>query len=206
MNGQHVGAAEQLILGHVGRAPLFGGFAGQVRAPCDHLHAEGRPDPRHPGADPAKAQHPRHRAAERATDRRLPNAGAHRQALVDDPPSRGENECPSELNRGLDGAYGRADIDTALLGGRDVDRGVERSGGRDHLEIRKTLDDGAGQRRAFPHDADHVIGRQPVDDCIRIGEVVVIHRDVGSGGNPRPVGHTHRDLLVVVEDRDLHHA
>ena len=206
MDREHVGPAEQLGLGDMSRAGLFGGFAGQVRAPGYDLHAEGRPDSRHPGADPAQAQHAEHRSAELAPDRRLPTAGAHRQMFVDDPPGRSQNERPGQLDRRLDIASGRADIDSVLLGSGEVDRGVERSGGRNHLEVGQTINNVARQRCSLPHDADHVVRQQPVDHGVGIGEVVVEDRDVGSGSDRRPVGHTHRDVLVIVENRNLHRA
>lgn len=206
MDGQHIGPAEQLGPGHVRRPRPFGGFAAQVRAPRDDIHTEGRPDARHPATDPAQAQHAQHRTAELATDRRLPTAGAHRQVLVDDSPGGGQDERPGEFDRRLDVASGRAHMDAAFLSSRNVNRRIERPGGRDHLQLGETLDDLARQGRSLPHDAHHVEGRQPFDHRVRIGKVVVEDGDVSSGGDRRPVGHVQRDVLVVVEDRDLHRA
>ena len=91
-----------------------------------------------------------------------------------------------------------------LLGGRDVDRRIERPGGSDHPEIAETLDDVARQRGSLAHDAHHLERPEPVDHGVRVSEVVVEHRDVGPGGDLRPVGHAQRDTLKVVEDRNFH--
>jgi hypothetical protein len=98
MDGQNVGATEQLVFGYVGRPGLFGGLRGQVRAPREDVHAERRPDPRHPAADPPQAQHAQHRPAELTTDRGLPTSAAHRQALVDDPAGRGKDQRPGQFD------------------------------------------------------------------------------------------------------------
>ena len=162
MDGQHVGPAEQLVGGHIHRPRLFGGLAGEVRAPRDDVHAERRPDTCHPGADPAQAEHAEHFAGELAAERGLPAAGPHRQGFVDDPPGRREDERPGEFDGGLDVAAGRAHVNAVLLCGRGVDRRVVRSGRRDHLQVLETLDDVARQRRPLPHDADHVERPEPV--------------------------------------------
>ncbi len=47
---------------------------------------------------------------------------------------------------------------------------------------------------------------QPLDDGGRVADVVIEHGDRGAAGDLRPVGHGQRDVLVVVEDRDLHAA
>ena len=183
MDRQHIGAAEQLNPRHVRRLCSLGGFGGQVCAPCDDIHAEGRPDPRHPGTDPAQAEHTEHCTAELATDRGLPTAGAHRQVLIDYPPGRGQDKRPGEFDRGFDVAAGGAHIDPALLGGRDIDRRVERSRERDHLQIREALDDVARQRCPLAHDAHHVEGRESFDESTWIGEALMENGDVGTGGD-----------------------
>ena len=49
-------------------------------------------------------------------------------------------------------------------------------------------------------------GVEPLDDGVQVGEVIVEHGDRGAAGDLRPVRHGQRDVLVVVEDRDLHAA
>ena len=71
---------------------------------------------------------------------------------------------------------------------------------------RQALDDVTRQRCALPHDAHHVERRQPLNDGVWVGEVIVEHGDLGSGGHVGPVGHAQRDVLVVIEDRDPHCA
>lgn len=206
MDGQHVGAAEQLVFAHVGGTGLRGGLGGQVGAPRDDVHAEGRPDPRHPAADPAQPEHTQYRAAQLATDRRLPAAGAHRERFVDDPAGGGQDQRPGQLDGRLDVAACRADVDAAFFGRRDVDGRVERPGGCDHLQSRQTLDDAARQGRSLPHHAHHVERRQPFDDGVGVGDVIGEDGDLRTRGHLRPVGRGERDVLVVVEDRDFHCA
>jgi len=181
MDGEHIGPAEQFVLGDVRGPGLFGGSRRQVSAPRDDVHAEGGADPCHPGADAAQAEHAEHRAAELTANRGLPSAGTHGQRLVHDVACGGKDERPSQLDRGLEVAAGGAHIDAALLGGRDVDGGVERPGGSDHLEPRQPLDGTAGQRCPLAHDAHHVERFQSLDDGVRIGEMVVEDADLGPG-------------------------
>jgi hypothetical protein len=77
MDGQDVGAAEQLVFRHVGRPGLFGGFRRQVGAPRDDVHAERRADLGHPAADSPQPEHAQHGAAQLRADGGLPTAGAH---------------------------------------------------------------------------------------------------------------------------------
>jgi hypothetical protein len=206
VDGQNVGAAEQFVFRHVGHPGLFGGLRGQVRAPRDDVHAERRSDPRHPGADPAKAQHTQRRPAQLPADRCLPSSGAHRKALVDDSARGGEDQRPGQFDGGLHVAAGRADVDAVLLGGRDVDRCVERPGGGDHPQPWQALDDGTRQRCALTHHAHHLERRQPLDDAVLVSEVIRENVDLGAGRHIRPVGHAQGDVLVVVKDRDPHRA
>jgi len=159
---------------------LFGGLRGQVRAPRDDVHAERLADPRHPGADPAQAQHAQHRSAQLPANGCLPSTAAHRQALVDDPAGGGEDQRPGQFDCGLNVTAGRADVDAVFFGGRDVDRSVERPGGGDHLQPWQALDDGTRQRCALAHNAHHVKGHQPLDDGVPISDVVGEHGDVGA--------------------------
>ncbi len=206
MDRQNVGAAEQLVFGYIRRSGLFGGLRGQVRAPRDDVHPERRPDPRHPAADPPHSQHAQHRPAQLTAHRRLPTTGAHRAGFVDDPASGSKDQCPGQLDRRLHVAAGRTDIDAAFVGGRDVNRGVERPGGGDHLQPWQALDHGTRQRCALTHHAHHVERCQSLHDGVQIGEVIVEDGDVGARRHLRPVGHAQRDILVVVEDRDPHRA
>jgi hypothetical protein len=206
MDGQNVGATEQLVACHVSRPGLFGDLRGQVRAPRDDVHPERRPDPRHPAADPAQSEHTQHCSAKLIPDRCLPTTAAHRQGFVDDTAGGGKDQRPGQFDRRLDVPAGRADVDASFLGGRDVDGCVERAGGGDHLQPWQALDDAARQRGAFPHHAHHVERSQPLHHGVLIGEVVGENGDVGVRRHPGPVSHAQRDVLVVVEDRDPHRA
>jgi hypothetical protein len=183
MDGQDVGLAEQFVLGHVGCPELFGGLRGQVRAPRDDVHTERLAYPRHSRADPAQAQHAQHRSAQLPADGCLPSTAADREALVDDAAGGGEDQRPGQFDRRLHVTAGRADVDAVFLGGRDIDRRVERAGGGDHLQPWQALDDGTGQRCALAHHAHHVERRQSLDDGVLIGEVVGEDADLGAAGH-----------------------
>jgi hypothetical protein len=206
MDRQDVGGGEQLVLRHIGRAGLFGGLGGQVGAPRDDVHAERLADLRNPAADAAQAKDTEHRATELAAHGGLPAAATHRYRLVDDPAGSSQDQRPGELDRRLHVAAGGADIDAALLGGRDVDRRVERSGRGDHLEPRQALDDVPRQRRPLAHHAHDVERLESLDHGVRIGDVIVEHGDRGARSHLRPVSHAQRDVLIIVENRDLHRA
>ena len=206
MDGQNVSPAEQFVFGHVDRTGFFRGFRCQVRAPRDDVHAERLAHPRHSRTDPAQTQHAQHRTAELPADRRLPATGTHRKTLVDDPASGGQDQRPGQLDRRLHVPAGGPDVDAVILGGRHVDRRIERPGGRDHLESWQSLDDAPRQWCALPHHADDVEWRQSLDEIALVSDVIGEHRDLGARSHLRPVGHAQRDVLVVVEDCDLHRA
>jgi hypothetical protein len=136
MDRQDVGGGEQLLLGHIGRAGLFGRLGGQVGTPGDDVHPERRADPRHPAADSTQPQHAQHGAAELPADGGLPAATAHRFRLIDDPAGSRQNQRPGELHRRLDVAAGGADVDAAFFGGRNIDGGIERPGRGNHFQPR----------------------------------------------------------------------
>src|SRR5258707_229816 len=83
---------------------------------------------------------------------------------------------------------------------------VTRPRGRS-LSTRRMLSTSAPRQwRAFAHDAQHVEGLQTVHDVIRVTEVVGEYGDVPCLGDPRPVGETQSNVLVVVQYGYLHGA
>jgi hypothetical protein len=206
MDRQDVGGGEKFVLRHIGRAGLFGCFGAEVGAPGDDVHAERLADLCDPAADAAQPQDAQHGAAELAAHGRLPTAATHRYRLVDDPAGGSKDQRPGELDRRLHVSPGGADVNPAFLGGSDVDGGVERPGRGDHLQPRQALDDVSWQWRALTHHAHHVEPLESLDEGVRISDVIVEHGDRGPGGDLRPVSHGQRDILVIVEDRDLHDA
>src|SRR3989449_3957964 len=87
--------------------------------------------------------------------------------------------------------------------GGDIDRRVYRSHRGNELEIRKALNDVAGQRGPLAHDTNDIKGQQPLNDGVRIGEVVLKYGDARSIAEHRPIGALKRHILVVVQNRDL---
>lgn len=204
MDGQYVGAAEQFVFADVGCPGCFGGLGGQVGAPRNDVHAERRTNSCHAASDPAQSQHAQHRPTQLPTDRGLPATCAYGQRLVREAPGNRQDQRPGQLDSRLDVAAGRADVDTALLGGRHVDRRVERPRRGDHSQLREPLNDAAQQRCSFAHYAHDVEGGQPLHDRVGVEEVIIEDGDLGVSRHRRPVGHAQRDVLVVVENRNLH--
>src|ERR1700732_5427089 len=85
----------------------------------------------------------------------------------------------------------------------DIDRRVSRSRRGNELEIGKALNDAAGQRGPLAHDANDVKRQQPLNDSVRIGEVVLKYGDLRSIAEHRPVGALKRHILVIVQNSDL---
>ena len=85
----------------------------------------------------------------------------------------------------------------------EPDRRVYGSRRGDELEIRKALNDVAGQRSPLAHDTDDIKRQQPLNHGVRIGDVVVKYGDVRSIAERRPVGALQRHILVIVENSDL---
>ena len=57
--------------------------------------------------------------------------------------------------------------------GGDINRRVHGSSRGNELEIRKALDDFAGQRGPLAHDANDIKRQQPLNQGVRIGDVVL---------------------------------
>jgi hypothetical protein len=88
--------------------------------------------------------------------------------------------------------------------GRHVDREAAGAGRGNQLETRQTLYDVAGQRRPLAHDANDVERQESLDDGVRFHEMVCEDGQLRPSRHPRPVGHTQRDVLVVIQDCDSH--
>ena len=98
----------------------------------------------------------------------------------------------------------RGDSDAEIGRGLAVDGGVSRSCRSYQLQVRQLLQNLLCKGGALAHDAYHSERPQPLDDCRGIGNVVVEHSDLRVAPDARPVGKPQRDVLVVVEDRNLH--
>lgn len=136
MDRQHVGGGDPTPASTHRSRRLLRPPRSQVGTPRYDVHPERGADPRHPAADSTQTQHAQHGAAELPADGGLPAVTAHRLRLIDDPAGRCQNQRPGELHRRLDVAAGGADVDAVFFGGRDIDRGIERSGRGDHSQSR----------------------------------------------------------------------
>ena len=208
MDGEHVGAREQLVLGDERRAGGLGALGGEILAPGQDLHAEGAPDRRHARPEPAEPEDRERPAVQRRADGLLPAALAHALVLLRDVPHQRQDQPPGELRRRVlrIAAAGVRDRDAALLRGRKVEGAVVRPGHDDELQGRQALDQRARHRHALAQEADDVeVGKRACR--LILGRKVAVEDDELAIGRKRaPVGHRHGDALVVVEDRDACHG
>src|SRR5437870_8828271 len=85
----------------------------------------------------------------------------------------------------------------------DIYRRVYRSRRGNELEIGKALNDVAGQRGPLAHDTNDIKRQQPLNQGVRIGEVILKYGDVRSIAEHRPIGALKRHILVIVQNSDL---
>src|SRR6202162_5691960 len=90
-----------------------------------------------------------------------------------------------------------------IVRGGDIDRRVHTSRRDNELEIGKALNDVAGQRGPLAHDTNDVKRQQPLNQGVRIGEMVLKYGDVRSIAEHRPIGALKRHILVIVQNSYL---
>ena len=107
---------------------------------------------------------------------------------------------------GLPTASGSANGDAALGAGLHVEGIVAGAGGDQQLQVGEGFDHLAREGGALPH-ADHD-GKslQGLDDGVRPAERRIEDLDFDVFGDCRPVGHFHRNVLVVVQNGGPNHA
>src|SRR6266446_1087880 len=87
--------------------------------------------------------------------------------------------------------------------GGHIDRRVYKSCRGNELEIGKAFNDIAGQRGPLAHDTNDIKRQQPLNQGVRIGEVVLKYGDVRSIAQYRPISALKRRILVIVQNSDL---
>ncbi len=202
MDRQHVALGEQLLLPHRSRPVLGGGLGGQVLAPRDGAHPECPSDPRHSGADPAQAQQAEGLAVQPLADRDLPAAAAHRLRLGGQVSCGTEDQRPGVLDGWVGLVTGPAHRDAMPARRRNVDGGVGRAGAHKEPEAGQPLQDLGGESRPLPHGHEHVEPGEVADRVVAIGER--LGEDDHLRSERVPVSQARCDVLVVVENRDLH--
>ena len=85
----------------------------------------------------------------------------------------------------------------------DVDGRVAQPGRDEQPEVGQPLEHRSRERGPLPHGHDHVEAAQPLDQLVRIVDVVGERDDLQAGG---PLDDRRRDVLVVVEHRDARHG
>ena len=119
MDGDEIGAAEQLVLVDAGSAGLAGLVLGEVLAPADQLHAERTADRGGTRAQPAEPDDAERLAEEIDADRLLPpRARFEPGVLVADLSRQFEHQPERQLGGRMAGGFGAADGDVALARGR----------------------------------------------------------------------------------------
>ena len=204
MDRNDIRLAEQRLLVDESGAGSAGLLLGQVLAPGDHLHPEGETDARNFSSDVAQSDDAKALASQVRAEAHLPSSRLERSGFPIDASHARQDQRPSELDGRSGIVARRGDSDAEIGRGLAVDGGVSRSCRSYQLQVRQLLQNLPCKRRAFAHDAYHIERPQPLDDCRGIGNVVVEHSDLRVAPDARPVGKPQRDVLVVVEDRNLH--
>src|SRR5579863_9273301 len=203
MNRQDIRLLEQLILGYKDCARSFSGLGRHVLAPGNQIHSKSAPNPRDLRSNPPKSQNAQGLSAEISAHCLLPAAGSYRVALRRDMSRGGQDQRPGKFDGRVRAIPGVNYRDPVVAGGGDIDRRVSGSRRGDELEIWKTVNDVARQRGAFPHDTNDIKRLQPLNQGVRIGEVVLKYRDVRSIAEQRPIGALKRHILIIIQDSDL---
>src|SRR5258707_1555049 len=115
----------------------------------------------------------------------------------------GQDQRPRKFDRRIRLIPRVNHCDPTIASAGDIDRRVSRSRRGNELEIRKALNDVAGQRGPLAHDTNDVKRQQPLNHGVRIGEVVLKYGDVRSIAEHRPIGALKRHILVIVQNSDL---
>jgi hypothetical protein len=202
MHRQHVALSEELRFAHRSYSVLGRLVGVEVLTPCDRSHAECLSDLRDLRPEPAQPQETEGLAVQPRADGDLPAASAHRTRLVDQVPSGTEDQRPGVLRGGVGEISRSAHGDAELARGPDIDGGVDRARADKELEAGEPRQHLGRERSAFPHGNEHVETGQPPDNLVGIRERPGKNHYLGVQG--LPVGEARRDVLVVIEDRDLH--
>src|SRR3984893_1897375 len=133
----------------------------------------------------------------------LPATGSDGVALRHDMSRRGQDQRPGKFDRRVRAIPRVNHCDPMVARGGHIDRRVSRSRRGNELEIGKALNDVAGQRGSLAHDTNNIKRPQPLNQGIRIGEVVLKYGDVRSIAEHRPIGALKRRILVIVQNSDL---
>ena len=105
-----------------------------------------------------------------------------------------------ELRRRVTGAAGAADENTLRRRAVEIDRRVVHPGRDEQPQPRQPREHIAGERRPLAHGNDDVERLEPLDDFVRVAQMVGerLRLDVRRESRPEPG----RDPLVIIEDRD----
>ena len=130
MDGDDVGGREQLFLAGVANADLLALLRRQIRAPGDHVHAEGLRQPGYFGAELAEADHPECPALDLHADEFLQGlAGMHAGVFAADIAGQFQDQAHGERRGRVAAPLRAAQRHLVILGGLHIDGGIAHARG-----------------------------------------------------------------------------
>ena len=202
---------EQLVAWPTSVAPPLGGAlrrsgSGSTRRPPCRTpgrpratRAPRRPRPTTPSVLPSRST-PRSVCHAAGAHRARPRPGSLAQQREDQAPGRARRSAARRP------PVPQTATPRSAAGG-EVDRGVAHAGGDQQLQVAAGASSSSRrERRALAHRDHDVEGLQRPDELLPVGDVAVEDRELAPRRQAPPVGEAARDLLVVVQDRDPHHA
>ncbi len=201
MDGDDVGGRKQLFLGGVGDADFLAAFRRQVRAPGDHVHAEGLREFRDLAAELAEADHAERPALDLHADMLLQGfAGMHPRAFPADIAGQFQDQAHRQGCGRIAAPLRAAQHDLVVLGGFHVDRGIAHARGDQEFELGQRRKQRAGKRGALAHRADDLKILQGAGGGLCRRKGLVEDRDVDTVGDFGPVGDRQGQVEIVVEN------
>ena len=144
---------------------LLAPLRGEILAPGDDVHAESLCHLRDALAEIAEPDQTEGMSKKVGPHRRLPGlAGLHAGILFTDVAGEIDHQSDREFGCGMLCALGPTHKDAAILGRRDIDRGILQPGGHDQLQVRQLLDQAARKRGPLAHQADNAEALQSARD------------------------------------------
>ena len=204
VDGDDVGAAEEIMLSDPLDAELRRPFRRQVLAPGDDVHGERLGDGGHLGADVPEADEAKGLVRKRAAKGVVPAPGAKGRVLLRDVAKQRQDQAPGQLAGGGAEFPGAGDDDASLQRRIDVDLAAVPATGDQKLEAGKPLQEGARERRALARRDDDVETREAFDQRVLVRQVIVENRDLDAFGQRVPVGHLPHHVEIIVQYRYPH--
>src|SRR6185503_9839235 len=207
MDGNEIRVAEKVVLGDVVRASSLGPLLGEILTPGAGLHAKSLADSRRALTELAKAENAEGKTFEVAPDGYLPGRTGFQSCVFEaDAPRELQHQPEGNAGGGAADGAGPANRNTAFGAGFDVEGIVPGSGRDQQLQVGQGLDDLAGEGGPLAHADYDSETLQGLDRLILAAEWLVEDLDVDVFGDRRPVGETHRNVLVIIQNCSPNHS